>query len=515
MFGAHLLACTADAITAPIHSMIAHGFVTSLAEAGRRTSASSYITGATDATGNLQTADKRSTTSWTYNPATGQLSTQSYGNPATADISFGYTSAAGQLQTIARPGSVGTAGYAAGTGEMNSLSFSNGGASYSIGRDIFGRTSHVTQTQGGQSFTIDYAYNNAGQLTSETQPWLDDGIAVDRSYYSAGQAGGYIGAPWLVQLIGNYLGPITVESRDYQAGRVHAVSTQGASFQYQYLPNSAAIDTVTASTGLTATYGSLVGTGDLSSVNTDSSHGTVYAVGYGYSPGGLTKRVDIVRTLPDQTLTSVHYDYKYNNQNQVRAFTIQDSVHCPAAWTYEYSFDASGNRKEDGFIVNAQGQYTQVPEDPADVNSDVRLSLSYDGRGNMTGYGNLIMEYDPQDRMTDDSGAVVAAYEYDPFGRPLWTEDTTGGICPFRWGTMYYDEESSLYFDQSSARYYQPVIERYLSRDPAGGLTPYGVNRLRPTGFGALAQSESWSNLYSPQELYESQIEYSDVTQST
>ncbi|WP_330218373.1 RHS repeat-associated core domain-containing protein, partial [Virgibacillus pantothenticus] len=57
---------------------------------------------------------------------------------------------------------------------------------------------------------------------------------------------------------------------------------------------------------------------------------------------------------------------------------------------------------------------------------------------------------------TDQSGNVVASYEYDSWGNPLESKRT--GIAlenPFRYAGYHYDEETGLYY--LMARYYHPT----------------------------------------------------------
>ena len=69
--------------------------------------------------------------------------------------------------------------------------------------------------------------------------------------------------------------------------------------------------------------------------------------------------------------------------------------------------------------------------------------------------------------IVDGTGAVVAEYEYDPYGNILSTTgtlaDTLGQINPLRYRGYVYDSECNLYYLQS--RYYDPSIGRFLNAD--------------------------------------------------
>ncbi|MEW6427114.1 MAG: RHS repeat-associated core domain-containing protein [Thermodesulfobacteriota bacterium] len=95
-----------------------------------------------------------------------------------------------------------------------------------------------------------------------------------------------------------------------------------------------------------------------------------------------------------------------------------------------------------------------------------RYYYLYDGRGNVTA-------------LIDSSGAVVAAYAYDPFGAPL---AKTGSLDqPYRFSTKPYDEKTGLSF--FGQRFYAPTLGRWLTRDPmgeAGGVNLYAFARNNP-----------------------------------
>ncbi|MBQ6330973.1 MAG: hypothetical protein IJI35_18295 [Kiritimatiellae bacterium] len=86
---------------------------------------------------------------------------------------------------------------------------------------------------------------------------------------------------------------------------------------------------------------------------------------------------------------------------------------------------------------------------------------TYDNNGNITKY-------------IDESGNIVAAYEYDDFGRLI---SQTGSLADFfriRFSSKYYGSETGLYY--YGYRFYSPSLMRWLNRDPIeekGGLNLY------------------------------------------
>ncbi|OGV41195.1 MAG: hypothetical protein A2X46_07540 [Lentisphaerae bacterium GWF2_57_35] len=76
--------------------------------------------------------------------------------------------------------------------------------------------------------------------------------------------------------------------------------------------------------------------------------------------------------------------------------------------------------------------------------------------------------------LTDSNGALVAHYEYDPYGNTLRAEGAEASINPYRFSSKYADEETALYY--YGFRFYSPEMGRWLSRDPIqerGGLNLY------------------------------------------
>ena len=108
----------------------------------------------------------------------------------------------------------------------------------------------------------------------------------------------------------------------------------------------------------------------------------------------------------------------------------------------------------------------------------------------------------------DDTGAVVARYTYDPWGKPLSVTDGAGNtiaanathvanVNPFRYRGYFYDTETGFYYLQS--RYYDPVTGRFINADDVsclgleGMVTSYNlftycandpINRFDDSGYG-------------------------------
>ncbi|MBU0718663.1 MAG: RHS repeat-associated core domain-containing protein, partial [Planctomycetes bacterium] len=66
----------------------------------------------------------------------------------------------------------------------------------------------------------------------------------------------------------------------------------------------------------------------------------------------------------------------------------------------------------------------------------------------------------------DPAGAVVAHYEYDPYGNVIAQTGPHAEHNHFRFSTKWFDDETGLGY--WGYRYYSPSLGRWISRDPAG-----------------------------------------------
>lgn len=92
--------------------------------------------------------------------------------------------------------------------------------------------------------------------------------------------------------------------------------------------------------------------------------------------------------------------------------------------------------------------------------------------------------------LIDTAGAVVARYEYSPYGELLSSTELFAN--PYQFKGREWDREARLYFVR--ARYYDPHLGRFISEDPiglAGGINLYAyamgdpVNGWDPSGLAA------------------------------
>ena len=63
----------------------------------------------------------------------------------------------------------------------------------------------------------------------------------------------------------------------------------------------------------------------------------------------------------------------------------------------------------------------------------------------------------------DTTGASVAKYAYDAWGRVVYSTGSMAAINPIRYRGYYYDAELGMYYLQS--RYYDPTLKRFINAD--------------------------------------------------
>ena len=111
------------------------------------------------------------------------------------------------------------------------------------------------------------------------------------------------------------------------------------------------------------------------------------------------------------------------------------------------------------------------------------LDFFYDSNGNAYAlkYNGILYYYITNlqgDVMSivDGQGAVVASYNYDPYGNLISdepAENTVGHLNPLRYRAYYYDSETGLYY--VSSRYYDPEIGRWINADDTAYLGADGT----------------------------------------
>lgn len=195
--------------------------------------------------------------------------------------------------------------------------------------------------------------------------------------------------------------------------------------------------------------------------------------------------------------------YTYDAANQLTAINGTAVTH-----------DQNGNLKSDGkftFTYDAQDRLAEVKQGTTSLgkyeyNSEgIRVSktvgstvthYTYDENDNVVmetdASGNILVSYvyDNGNRpltmtkggktytfhtnargditsVTDETGAVVASFDYDSWGNITSETGTFASQVPFRYAGYRYEAETKLYYLQQ--RYYNPELGRFLTLDPVLG----------------------------------------------
>ena len=176
---------------------------------------------------------------------------------------------------------------------------------------------------------------------------------------------------------------------------------------------------------------------------------------------GQSRRVE--KAIYDWNLSTLNYElstrtkFIYDGWNLLAETDGSNTVQRRYVWGLDLSGSEQGAGGVGGLIFIHTTLGDAIP--------------AYDGNGNITALVNAT------------TGAVVARYEYGPFGEPLRATGPMARGNPFRFSTKYADEETGLCY--YGYRYYQPQTGRWINRDPIGergGENLYGFVSNDPLG---------------------------------
>jgi RHS repeat-associated protein len=374
-------------------------------------------------------------TSYAYNPTDGRLS--SISNPQLSNVSFayGYETGSSLVKTVTGPAHTVTNTYEPNR-DILDVKENKAGTSvvsrYDYTVNAIGQRSNVAQT--GTAFAssrdIAWAYDPLGQVTSadSTIPGLDRAYAFD--------------------MIGNRL-----KTADSLTLPVANNYTANALNQYT------AIDTLNPvhDDDGNMTAGPLPANITANSTLTwDGENRLISAT----VPGGntVTFIYDSQSRRIAETVGTVTKITVYDGWNPVAEWTadLQSASSPTLTKTNLWGMDLSGTLQGAGGV----GGLLMVSEIS---NSQIsNYYPTYDGNGNVSEY-------------LDSTGAVVAHYEYDPFGKTTVASGSKAQDFSHRFSTKPLDLTTGLYY--YGYRFYDRNSGRWPSRDPIeeeGGINLYG-----------------------------------------
>jgi len=252
-----------------------------------------------------------------------------------------------------------------------------------------------------------YTYDDLQRKTHETVNYGVFSLSSTSSYYANGLKKSFTGpdgiAVGYAYDAGNRLGSVTIPGR----GQI----TYNA---YQW--NNPARVTLPGGTKNDYVYDPLMRLQSITSQ--DPGNNVIMSRTYGYSPAGnITAN------------NTEHGDYAYQYDSLYRLTQADNAAMADEAYTY----DGLGNRLT---AAGTTGTWTYNANNELTGYGDV--SVEYDANGNMTGTdgGGQVRNYvyDTANRLVlieTGSHATIAQYYYDPFGRRLWKDVGGTRTCFF------------------------------------------------------------------------------------
>ena len=145
----------------------------------------------------------------------------------------------------------------------------------------------------------------------------------------------------------------------------------------------------------------------------------------------------------------------------------------PVTEHHEYVY-ASGQLMRETITTTANGTSTTEVLDFIYGSGSTPLALVYtNGTANPVTYYFVTNMQGDVVKLVNASGATVASYAYDAWGKVLSATGSMAEVNPIRYRGYYYDAETELYYLQS--RYYDPGVKRFINAD---GVTTTGQGFL-------------------------------------
>jgi hypothetical protein len=382
---------------------------------GRLTSLTTYSTGEV---GNINDPDI-ATTTWEYDPATGQLQSKIYQGGSHTDYSY---NAAGQLKGVTGPDLTGTDFVYNAAGQLTDSSFTDtqtGLVRSKLTVDDQGRPSIATSTDNGKTFSNVTTYTALGQPQNETFGSAG-GAIVAHGYYpvipGANDASPTTESPdalsslTIQSLPNGQANAATTYGYDAITKRLKTIRVNGVTFTIAYLPNSNQIASITAGTVTTTFTPDGADAARLYAINASANGNTLYNAALGYSDIDQINNERVQQEYATNDGSSYNsYTYVYD-PTQANALTqVKDSA---GNILYSYSYDGVGNAY--GASLGAANDLNQYSV------------LSYNARGDVIDDGTYAYTYDANDRMISvtphDTTQPKLTYGYDSQGRRLWKD---------------------------------------------------------------------------------------------
>jgi RHS repeat-associated protein len=278
-------------------------------------------------------------------------------------------------------------------GRLSSMTDGPGSENYSY--DILGQVTQLQKVISGTTYTTQYAYNLAGEMTQATYP---SGRIVQQSFDAIGR---------LCEIAPSTTGCSTA-TNPYATGFSYNVASQPTFFLY--------------GNGVMASYSYSPDRLQLSSLAYYQPNcASLFKLNYGYAQnGGNNGQITSVAN-PGEPGQSVNY--VYDALARLSTATSVGSSGYPQ-WGLSFAYDRYGNRTDQNQTIGGPPM-NHVTFDPT-KNRISTGGYGYDASGNMTGDGNNTLVYDAENRvLSATNGAASGTYTYD--GNGLRVKKVSGG----------------------------------------------------------------------------------------
>jgi len=364
---------------------------------------------------------------------------------------------------------------------------------------------------------MNYTYDNVGQLktaqgfeSDQVTPRLQEqfGYAYDKAWNLNTRTNNILRQTFVV----NNLNELSSASRSGTLTVAGTTTEPGAN-----------VTSVTVNTSNALIYAD----GTFASTNQPLANGynTYTAIAHDNVGVGRWDTNSLTVNLPASA--SYSYDLNGNLTNDgTRNFAYDDENQLTAVWvanTWSNSFGYDGLLREriekdytwtasawqetnevrfiyDGYLVIQERDWNNLPQ--VSYTRGVDLSGSLQGAG---GIGGLLARTSNAQLLTADPnasayyfsdgqgnvvamvnyyGALVAQYQYDPFGNLLVKSGPQADANRYRFSSKEWDDGPGLYY--YGFRFYDPNLQRWLNRDPIqeiGGVNLYGFLLNSPINF--------------------------------
>ena len=189
----------------------------------------------------------------------------------------------------------------------------------------------------------------------------------------------------------------------------------------------------------------------VTAVNASNTAKLEYA--YDYDGRRVNKKI-YAKSSGIWTLTQ-EIKFVYDGNNLIAEYAGSNTILRNHLWGVDLSGTMDGAGGTGGLLCVTDGTDTYYP--------------AYDGNGNICAY-------------IDNTGALVAEYDYSPFGK-LAASGAKAADLPFQFSTQYYDKETGT--SHFKYREYDLDIMRWTTQDPMGedgGVNLYGFVKNNPIG---------------------------------